>query len=153
MTDNLDRILPENQEAELALLGAIFAGPDGLEKARKIIKSEDFTRIVGRKIFACACEFADAGRPFNITAIDQSFEDDQNYYTYSDTLTELDTITTTVVTYYAKIVRENSLRRKLIAVTEYANRDCFSQAVSLTEITTNLALVCAEIKAGLETAE
>jgi len=145
-----DRILPENPEAEIALLEACFAGPEGLEKARAIIKCEDFSRIAGRDIFRRLCDFDDAGRPFNITAIDQSFEGDPEYLAYSDTLFSLFPITTSVIPDYGKIILENSLRRKIIAATERVNQLAFNQTVSNQELLVELETACTEVRKRLE---
>jgi len=150
---SFNKILPENPEAEIAVLEAIFAGPQGIKMARKFLNPEDFSRTAGRDIFRRMCGFDDAGRAFNITAIDQSFEEDPNYLTYSNALSSLYPITTSVIDHFAKIVLENSLRCKLIAITEKVNSDSFHQSIPLLELVDKLESVCADVRQWSEVIE
>lgn len=139
-------ILPGNADAEVCLLEAICAGPDGIKKALRLgIQADYFSSIRRQNIFKRMKEFNNANRPFNLTSIEQSFQEDQNYDAYKTVFNDFDPITTEVIGHFACIVRENGLRYKIISTTEKANREAFNQSIPITEIADTLGILVDEI--------
>ena len=134
-----DRLLPHDEEAELAVLAACIAGESQadatvLERAREIICPGDFYRRAGGRVFGRMLQFRDAGRPFTLSALEASFESDLDFPKYQDLFDSLEPVTAQTAGHFAKIILENSLRRALIAATCHAHEKFFDLAVSVLEI-------------------
>lgn len=114
------RVQPHSDEAEIATLGAILIDPEAIDEVIPLLQSEDFYRKSNAHIYEALC-YLDKQR----SRID--------YITLSERLKQLDllenvggmpvlfSLTEAVpssanVVHYAEIVREHSLRRRLIHV-------------------------------------
>ena len=124
----LSKPLPQNIEAEQAVLGAVLIEGAVLNQVLNILNSEDFYKDSHRKIFDAMVELDRNNSPIDILTLfnlmksgGQLLEEvgGSSYLTY---LTEL--VPSTVnVEYYAKLVKEKSiLRRLVITATEIANK-------------------------------
>lgn len=136
---NTNRFLPHNDEAEIELLNGIFAGADAgdlapVEKARRIIGPADFYRRGGGLIFGRILEFHEAGRAFNMSLIENSFEGDPAHDGISHLFDQLLPITGQTVVHFSKIVLELSIRRTLIAAAGKALEDFFSLEISTSKV-------------------
>lgn len=114
-----DRIPPQNIEAEQAVLGAIFLEPQtALMLASEILVPEDFYRSSHQKIFQSMLRLADKGEPVDLVTVtkdlaDAKILDEVGGVSYlSDLANSVPTAAN--VEYYAKIVEEKSILRRLI---------------------------------------
>lgn len=125
---NLTRPLPQNIEAEQAVLGAILIDGYIINQVLNILTSEDFYRESHRKMFDAMAELERNNKPIDILSVFDYLKSDghlleevggSSYLTY---LTEI--VPTTVnIEYYARLVKEKSiLRRLVIAATDIASR-------------------------------
>jgi replicative DNA helicase len=125
---NLARPLPQNIEAEQAVLGAILIDGDLINQVLNILINEDFYRESHRKMFDAMVDLERNNKPIDILSLFDYLKSDghlleevggSSYLTY---LTEI--VPTTVnIEYYARLVKEKSiLRRLVIAATEIASR-------------------------------
>jgi replicative DNA helicase len=125
---NLTRPLPQNIEAEQAVLGAILIDGDLINPVLNILINEDFYRESHRKMFDAMVELDRNNKPIDILSLFDYLKPDgqlleevggSSYLTY---LTEI--VPTTVnIEYYARLVKEKSiLRRLVIAATQIASR-------------------------------
>ncbi|MBA4602886.1 replicative DNA helicase [Thermoactinomyces mirandus] len=120
-----DRLPPHNQEAEQAVLGAILLDPSVLISVNERLKSEDFYRQAHQKLFQVMNELADKGEPVDLVTLtaelnDRKLLDEIGGVPY---LNELASVVPTAanVGYYAKIVEEKAILRRLIrAATQIA---------------------------------
>ncbi|WP_374724357.1 replicative DNA helicase [Calidifontibacillus erzurumensis] len=113
-----DRTLPNNLEAEQAVLGAIFFEPASISTASEILVPEDFYRPAHIKIFQAMLELSEQGKPVDVVTVtselaDQKKLDEVGGIAY---LSELaDSVPTAAnIEYYARIVEEKSILRRLI---------------------------------------
>jgi replicative DNA helicase len=114
-----DRVPPQNIEAEQAVLGAIFLEPStSLTAASELLIPEDFYRVSHQKIFNVMLKLSDAGEAVDLITVTEELAamkelEDVGGVSY---LSELAASVPTAanIEYYAKIVDEKSLLRRLI---------------------------------------
>ena len=116
----IERTPPHNNEAEQSVLGAIFLEPQALITASEILLPEDFYRIAHKKIFETMLVLNDRGQPVDLVTIAEELKvknelEDVGGISY---ITELANAVPTAanIVYYANIVEEKSLLRRLIRV-------------------------------------
>lgn len=116
MTDNLP---PQNIEAEQAVLGAIFLNTDALADAMEYVEADDFYRRAHQILFQAMVNLNNDGEAIDVLTV-------QNYLTTNNQLNDVGGVAyiaelaTSVPTaanagYYAKIVEEKSMLRRLIS--------------------------------------
>ena len=116
MTDNLP---PQNIEAEQAVLGAIFLNTDALADAMEYVEPDDFYRRAHQILFQAMVDLNNDGEAIDVLTV-------QNYLTTNNQLDDVGEVAyiaelaTSVPTaanagYYAKIVEEKSMLRRLIS--------------------------------------
>ncbi len=124
-TSRLERIPPYNIEAEESLLGSMLISRDAIISVIDIASAEDFYRKSNQEIFNIIIELYVKGEPADpITAADnlkkKGLLDEVGGKTYIHSLISNVPLAANAE-YYAQIVRNNSILRKLIyAATEIA---------------------------------
>ncbi|TMU83897.1 replicative DNA helicase [Bacillus sp. BHET2] len=113
-----DRVPPQNIEAEQAVLGAIFLEPSALTTTSEILIPEDFYRHSHQKIYNVMLNLGDGGKAVDLITVTEELAaakelEDVGGVAY---LSELAASVPTAanIEYYAKIVEEKSLLRRLI---------------------------------------
>ena len=114
----VDRVPPQNIEAEQAVLGAMMISKDAVFEIMEILDEEDFYRKAHRMVYVTMLELAKANLPIdNITLVEQLNKngklDDVGGIAFVTALANA-VPTAANAAYYAKIVKENALRRHLI---------------------------------------
>ena len=129
MTDNLP---PQNIEAEQAVLGAIFLNTDALADAMEYVEADDFYRRSHQLLFQAMVDLNNNSEAIDVLTV-------QNYLNTNNQLDDVGGVAyiaelaTSVPTaanagYYAKIVEEKSMLRRLIStatniITQANNND------------------------------
>ncbi|GIQ70456.1 replicative DNA helicase [Xylanibacillus composti] len=121
-----DRTPPQNVEAEQAVLGAILLDGEALVTAMERLQPEDFYRASHQSIYEAMLELAEEQEPVDLVTLTARLKDKQlleeiGGITY---LTELANAVPTAanVDYYARLIEEKSLLRRLIrAATQIAS--------------------------------
>jgi replicative DNA helicase len=113
-----DRIPPQNIEAEQAVLGAIFLEPSSLTLTSEVLIPEDFYRASHQKIFNAMLKLNDMGKAVDLITVTEDLAAAKNLEEVGGVsyLSELAASVPTAanVEYYARIVEEKSLLRRLI---------------------------------------
>ncbi|WP_456279532.1 replicative DNA helicase [Bacillus sp. AK128] len=119
MTDVFaDRTPPQNIEAEQAVLGAVFLEPSSLTTASEILIPEDFYRASHQRIFNVMLSLNEKGEPVDLVTVTSELADlklleEIGGVSYlSDLANSVPTAAN--IEYYAKIVEEKSILRRLI---------------------------------------
>jgi replicative DNA helicase len=114
----LDRVPPQNVEAEQAVLGAILLHSEALITAMERLSGEDFYRPTHQRIYEAMIELAEGDEPVDLITLTAKLQDKQQLediggVTY---LSELANAVPTAanVDHYAAIVEEKSMLRRLI---------------------------------------
>ncbi|MGM0901527.1 MAG: replicative DNA helicase [Bacillota bacterium] len=126
-----DRMPPQNIEAEQAVLGAIFLEPSSLTVASEVLIPDDFYRAAHQKIFEVMLNLNDKGKAVDLVTVTEELAaakllEDTGGVSY---LSELAASVPTAanIEYYAKIVEEKSLLRRLIRTATTIASDGYSR--------------------------
>ncbi|OEF99666.1 replicative DNA helicase [Vulcanibacillus modesticaldus] len=122
----LDRIPPQNIESEQAVLGAILLERDALITVMEILSPDDFYRTAHQKIYRAMLDVFETGEPVDLVTITAELQgkkllEEVGGVSY---LTDLANAVPTAanVEYYARIIEEKAIQRRLIKVaTEIAS--------------------------------
>ncbi|MBM7653813.1 replicative DNA helicase [Neobacillus cucumis] len=126
-----DRMPPQNIEAEQAVLGAIFLEPSALTLASEMLIPEDFYRASHQKIFNVMLELNDQGKAVDVVTVTAELAaakliEDIGGVSYLNELSN-SAPTAANIEYYAKIVEEKSLLRRLIRTATNIASDGYSR--------------------------
>ncbi|WP_197035498.1 replicative DNA helicase [Paenibacillus sp. UNC451MF] len=114
----MDRIPPQNLEAEQAVLGAILLDSDSLVTAMERITNDDFYRTSHQRIFESMIELAEGNEPIDLITLTALLQNKQQLEEIGGIkyLSELANAVPTAanIDYYAQIVEEKSMLRRLI---------------------------------------
>lgn len=114
-----DQTPPQNIEAEKAVLGAAFLSGDALVEAMEYVQPEDFYRRAHQIIFQKMVDLNDQDKPIDALTMREQLDktnqlEDIGGFSYIVELAEAVPTAANVI-YYAKIVQEKSVLRKLIS--------------------------------------
>lgn len=118
MSETLQRMPPQNIEAEQSLLGSILIDRDALLEAAEIMQAEDFYREAHQYIYQEIMGLTNKGEPVDLVTVCAALENKNLLVkaggaAYIATLASM-TPTAAHAAHYAAIVREKSLLRRLI---------------------------------------
>ncbi|MDO7787282.1 replicative DNA helicase [Desulforamulus aquiferis] len=134
----LDRVPPQNIDAEQSVLGAMLLERDAIFRVMEFLKPEDFYRESHRLIYQVILELAEAGSPVDLITVTDLLRDKGDLekiggVTYVATLANL-VPTAANAEYYARIVEEKSLTRAVISVTTRISSRGYEGAESAEEL-------------------
>lgn len=118
MSEMIQRIPPNSIEAEQSVLGAMLLDKEAISTATEMISGEDFYREAHKEIFEAIVDIYDKGEPVDLITLTEKLKtrntlDAVGGITFLTNL--MDAVPTTHnVKYYAKIIEEKSLLRRLI---------------------------------------
>lgn len=121
----IDKLPPQNIEAEQSVLGAILLDNDALYTSFELITQDDFYKDSNRKIFIAMTELLEKNEPIDIITLTNHLRKKDNLDSIGGVqyLTSLASMipTSANVRFHAKIVREKSMVRGLLrSVTDIA---------------------------------
>ncbi len=130
--------LPQNLEAEQSVLGSVLIDSSAINQVLEILGTDDFYKEAHRKIFGAMIELDSASKPIDVLSLyeylksqGQLLEDvgGSSYITY------LPEVVPSVlnVGYYAKIVKEKAMLRKMIETASVITREAQSEDVDIEE--------------------
>ncbi len=116
--EDMTRIPPHSVESEQSILGSILLDKDAMITVTETIRPDDFYKEAHKIIYECMIKLSNKNEPIDLITLTEELRrqghlDDIGGITY---ITSLSTIvpTTSNVKYYADIVKEKSVLRKLI---------------------------------------
>jgi len=114
----LDRLPPNNSEAEQSVLGSLLIDREAIVRVRPSLNPEDFYRGAHREIYAAIVDLYDKREPADLTTLPDELQrrgrlDDVGGLSYLTTLLSI-VPTAAHVEYYAGIVKREATRRRLI---------------------------------------
>lgn len=120
-----DRVPPHNLDAEVSVLGSMLLSKDAIADVSELIGPEDFYRGAHRTMFEAARDLYDRGEPVDPVTLSDELERRGQLDAVGGVVAIHDIVsrvpTAANAVYYAKIVAEQALRRRLIdAGTEIA---------------------------------
>ncbi len=140
MAGNEDRkTLPHNDEAERAVLSALMMNQEAFDKVSSIISASDFYHPANRVIYSAISDM----KLQNIVAVDQvtlfdyllkkDLSEKAGGAAYLAELSDAYTIYANIE-YYAKIVKENGVRRALIQTSANITNDAYQESVDVFDL-------------------
>ena len=117
-TAEMSELMPQNIDAEEAILGAILVSPSCLDRVVEHLTPESFYKPAHRYIYEAILQLNNGEDRIDIVSVSDTLNMNQKLElvggrAYINDLT-YKTITTTNVEYYAKIVQEKAIKRSLI---------------------------------------
>ncbi len=124
-----DRVPPQALDAERAVLGGIMLEPEAATKAIEIVSFDDFYKPAHGQIFKAMVGLFMRREPIDVITLSKELgrTDDLEKIGGAQTLTDLvDSVPTAAnIEYYANIVLEKSLLRKLISASREITEECY----------------------------
>jgi replicative DNA helicase len=112
------RLPPQSLEAEVSVLGGILLENEALNRVLEVIQEGDFYRESHRKIFAAILQLYERNEPADLITLSEVLKKREEFEAVGG-IEYLNSLVNSVptaanITYYAKIVKEKSILRKLI---------------------------------------
>ena len=134
----IKRVMPNSLEAEQSVIGSMITDQDAIVTAMEILLQEDFYHKQYGILFDAMIELYSSGQPVDLVTL-------QNKLKEKDVPQEVSSLefvgelvravpTSANVKYYCNIVKENSMKRKLIRVTEEIENECYAGKESLESV-------------------
>lgn len=137
MNETAQRLPPQNIEAEQSVLGAMLIDKDALFEVAEILSAEDFYREVHQKIFESIMALSNKGEPVDLVTVCEELQsrgllDKVGGAVYLASLANM-TPTAAHAGYYAGIVREKSVLRRLIRTSTEIIGKCYGYVENIEE--------------------
>ncbi|KHO13829.1 replicative DNA helicase [Latilactobacillus curvatus] len=134
----IEQVPPQNNEAEQAVLGAVFISGDALVEAMEYVTTDDFYRKAHRLIFETMVELNERGEGIDAVTLKSALDaqnqlEDIGGIGYLAELAEAVPTAANVV-YYAKIVSEKAMLRRLIQTAQNIVAKGYAQDEDVTDI-------------------
>jgi replicative DNA helicase len=112
------RLPPQNLEAETSVLGAVLLENEALNRVLEILQEDDFYRNAHRRIFSAILHLYELSEPVDLITLSEVLKtrgelDDVGGVEYLNSLVNA-VPTAANISYYAKIIKEKAILRKLI---------------------------------------
>ena len=133
---SMDKIPPQNTEAEQCLLGSLMLDKDAIVKVVDFIRAEDFYKGTHQDIYAAMVELYEKSDPIDIVSVSARLKErnkleDIGGAAYLSSL--INTVpTATHVANYAKIVSQKKTLRDLISASEEIGLSAFDETEEVT---------------------
>ena len=133
-----ERKMPQNIEAEMSILGSCFLSAYALDKVCEELTSDMFYSEANKKIFESIYFLHQNKIPLDSTTLINEIEKHENINSIGgiEYLSEVidSVITAANIDYYIDIVREKSLRRKLVEVSTAITTSAFDEEKDTNEV-------------------
>ena len=136
--DVVKKVMPHSTESEQSVLGAMMMDSQAIASVAEILTGEDFYNKQYGVIYDAMVELSASGRPVDLITLqnllrEKGVPEEVSSLTYVKEF--LETVPTSAnVKYYAEIVREKSVLRKLIHTNEDINAMCYTGKEKLDDI-------------------
>ena len=134
----IKRIMPHSLEAEQSVIGSMIMDKDAIMTANEMLISEDFYHQQYGILFDTMVELYNSGLPVDLVTL-------QNKLKEKDVPKEISSLefvrdlvtavpTSANIKYYATIVSENAVKRRLIRITESIENECYAGKETLDSV-------------------
>src|SRR3989344_2330953 len=131
-TELLDKIPPQNTEAEQSLLGCLMLDKDAIVKVVDSIRPEDFYKNIHQEIYQAMVDLYEKSEPIDTLSVSGRLREKQKLeeiggLSYIASLIN-SVPTATHVLNYAKIVRQKKILRDLISASHEIGLSAFDES-------------------------
>ena len=134
----MKRMPPHSAEAEQAVLGAMLMNKDAIMVASEMLSGEDFYQTAYGILFDAVVELFHAGKPVDLITLQEHLKekDVPPEVSSMEFARELlvGTQTSANIKYYAEIVRDKAVLRRLIKINEDIANACYLENQPLEDI-------------------
>jgi replicative DNA helicase len=134
----LKRVLPHSIEAEQSVIGSMLMDKEAITVASEQISGDDFYGKQYGILFDAMVELNDEGKPVDLVTLQERLKEKgvpPEIYSLEYIRDVMDAVPTSAnIKYYANIVAEKAVLRKLIRVNEEIANSCYAQNDSLEAI-------------------
>ncbi|MFA7653748.1 MAG: replicative DNA helicase [Candidatus Magasanikbacteria bacterium] len=128
---DIEKIPPQNIEAEMSLLGSVLIDKDAMLKIADIVEPEDFYKDSHRRIFETIAELYTKNEPVDLLTLSNRLTE-KNILEIIGGRSYLATLTNTVPTasnviQYAQIVHRKATRRRLLVASQEISKLSFQE--------------------------
>ncbi len=134
----IKRVMPHSVEAEQSVIGAMLLDKDAILTASEIISKDDFYQSLYGTLFEAMVELYSEGKPVDLITLQQRLKEKDVPPEISSMMYVKDLLdmvpTSANARYYAEIVMEKSMMRKMIRLNEEIANTCYSGSEPLEAI-------------------
>ena len=134
----IKRVMPNSLEAEQSVIGSMIMDKDAIVTAMEMLHKDDFYHQQYGILFDAMVELYSAGQPVDLVTLQNKLKekDVPKEVSSLEFVRELITAvpTSANIKYYATIVSENAVKRRLIRVTESIENECYAGKESLESV-------------------
>ena len=133
-----ERVMPQNTEAEMSVLGVAFLNPTAMESIMENMSEDMFFVDANKRVFQALSELYKNRTPIDITTVKNELDKQKNLNAIGgvEYLSEIvDSVATSAnLNYYMEIVKDKATRRKLIDTATSIITDAYNETNGLTQI-------------------
>ena len=127
----LERVPPQNLEAERSVLGGALLENQAIQKVSEILLEDDFYRDAHRKLYQAMIELSERGEPVDLITLTEEVSrkgwlEEIGGAVYLASLVD-EVPTAANILYYAKIIKEKSVLRQVIEAATHIAREGYEQ--------------------------
>lgn len=126
----IKRVMPHSIEAEQAVLGAMLMDKDAVVAASELISGRDFYQTAYGVVFDSIIELFNEGKPVDLVTLKERLKEKEvppEVASLEFARELLDAVSTSAnVKYYAEIVSDKSLMRRLIKLNDDISNTCYA---------------------------
>ncbi len=131
MDDTLiKRVMPNSLEAEQSVVGSMMLDAEAIVTAMELLTPDDFYHQQYKIVFQTMIELYAAGQPVDLITLQNKLKEKdvpQEIASLGFVRELLNAVPTSAnVKYYAQIVKENSMKRRLIRVMDELENECYA---------------------------
>ena len=134
----IKRVMPNSLEAEQSVIGSMIMDRDAIVTASEMLHKDDFYHQQYGIIFDAMVELFTAGQPVDLVTLQNKLkekdvpEEISSMEFVRDLMTAVPTSAN--IKYYATIVSDNAVKRRLIRITESIENECYAGKESLESV-------------------
>ncbi len=128
------RVPPNNEDAEVSVLGAVLIDPEAITTASGLLKPYDFYNPTHGLIFEAMLALYEERKPIDLVTLSALLKQKQKYTEISTSyITELinGVPTAANVEHYARLIKESSTKRSLIQMSNVVSTMCYENEKDL----------------------
>ena len=134
----IKRIMPNSIEAEQSVIASMLMDKDAITTATETLKKDDFYHQQYGVVFDAMRELYEANQPVDLVTLQNKLKEKdvpEEIYSLGFVRDLFNTVPTSAnIKYYANIVYENAVKRRLIRITEAIENECYAGKESLESV-------------------
>ena len=134
----IEKTLPQNLEAEIAILGSMIIDRDAIATAIQILEPSSFYKDANQKIFSTVVELYDKNKAVDVLTLVEELTRRKELEKIGGAgyIADLTSAIPTAanITHYAKIVKEKAILRNLINTSTAIIQECYSHKTDVDDL-------------------